>query len=183
MKIIRLGVICGVLVCTLFWSYGCVKKQPVNPEEMNNQPSSVQSEPALAPKPPQMQYLTHTIKWPGESLIRISRWYTGSGNNWRLIADANPSIDDRRMKIGDTILIPEDLLKTHEPMPADYRVPSSSKKKKALKKSPKPVPAPAAPVLPPPAPEKIELFGPIDDEIQPPNIEETGTPLSLETIE
>lgn len=179
MKLIRMAIICGVLVSTLSWSCGCVKKQPVKPEENNL--SSVQPEQVLPPEPPQMQYHAHTIQWPGESLIRISSWYTGSGYNWQLIVNANPSVNHRRMKIGDTILIPEDLLKTHQPMPADYRVPKSSPKKKVPKAPPEPVQE--APVQSPPTPDIIELFGPIDDEIQATHTEETGTSLSLETIE
>ena len=186
MKFIRMAIICGVLVSISLWFCGCVKKQPMKPEETNNLSSSMQAESTLSSESPQTQYLRHTIQWPGESLIRISRWYTGSGNNWRLIAKANPSVDHRRIKIGDTILIPEDLLKTHQPMPVDYRVPKSSKKKKALQSPPQPeavTKAPAPPVDLPPAPEKIELFGPIDDEVQATQTEETGTSLSLETID
>ena len=67
------------------------------------------------------QYFSHIIKWPGENLTRISVWYTGTINNWQRIQEVNLSIDPRRIDIGDTILIPENLLITSEPMPMDFR--------------------------------------------------------------
>ena len=77
------------------------------------------------------QYFSHIIKWPGENLTRISVWYTGTINNWQRIQEVNLSIDPRRIDIGDTILIPENLLITSEPMPMDFRGVVQEKKKPA----------------------------------------------------
>jgi len=59
----------------------------------------------------------HTVRWPGESMSLIARWYTGSSRNWRKLAKANPTIDPNRIKKGHVIVIPTKLLKTREPLP------------------------------------------------------------------
>jgi hypothetical protein len=59
----------------------------------------------------------HTVRWPGESLSLIARWYTGSSKNWRKLAKVNPSINPNRIRKGNVILIPSALLKTKEPLP------------------------------------------------------------------
>jgi hypothetical protein len=71
----------------------------------------------------------HTVRWPGESLSLIAKWYTGSYKNWRTLAKANPRINADHIKIGDKIIIPKKLLKTKKSMPRDF-VPSASAKKK-----------------------------------------------------
>ncbi len=59
----------------------------------------------------------HTVLWPGESMSLIARWYTGSFKNWRKLAKANPAINPNRIKKGDVVVIPPDLLTTREPLP------------------------------------------------------------------
>jgi hypothetical protein len=59
----------------------------------------------------------HTVHWPGESLSLIAKWYTGAHQNWKRLAKANPSIEPRLIKPGDTIRIPSTLLKTRKPLP------------------------------------------------------------------
>jgi hypothetical protein len=59
----------------------------------------------------------HTVRWPGESMSLIARWYTGSSRNWRKLAKANPRIDPNRIKKGNVIVIHTKLLKTREPLP------------------------------------------------------------------
>jgi hypothetical protein len=59
----------------------------------------------------------HTVRWPGESLSLIARWYTGSSKNWRKLAKANPRINPNRIRKGNVILIPSALLKNKEPLP------------------------------------------------------------------
>jgi LysM domain len=105
---------------------------------------------------PASSYHSHTVRWPGENLIRISWWYTGSGKNWQQIADANPTLKPQRIQIGDSVRIPVRLLKTREPMPKNYRLP--------VAKKPKQISTPIA--KPPARDEEIELFGPVDSEAQ-----------------
>lgn len=87
-----------------------------------------QPKPAVpAPKPPaetapaeKINYYVHTVKWSGETVSIIAGWYTGDIENWKPLAQANPNIDPARIFVGNKILIPEDLLKTREPMPKDF---------------------------------------------------------------
>ncbi|MBI5895378.1 MAG: LysM peptidoglycan-binding domain-containing protein [Desulfobacterales bacterium] len=99
---------------------------------------------AKPPPPPEPQYFTHIVRGPGETFMAIARWYTGNGDHWKRIAQANPDIEPRYMRIGTVIRIPEEIMTTRRPMPN----PSPPKAKPA-----KPTPAP---------PPDVELFGPIE---------------------
>lgn len=61
-------------------------------------------------------YFAHTVRQPGESLVEISRWYTGDSNNWQTIARANPDVDPEYLLVGNEIYIPSELLKTRAPL-------------------------------------------------------------------
>lgn len=91
------------------------------------------------------KYLTHTIQYAGETLSGIARWYTGDTRNWRALARANPTIEPKRMQIGDTIRIPEEMVTNRKPMPA---VKTTSRQ--------------TADPPPPPPKEDKTLFGPIE---------------------
>lgn len=178
MNVIRTAVVCWAFVFSIFGSFGCGLMQHVTPKDKPQ--LEAQPEQLLSPVTPKITYYTHIIKWPRENLIRIARWYTGSDKNWLLIAKANPSIEPNRIKIGDSILIPENLMKTHEPMPSSYLPPVVSLKKKEPQKI-KEAPEPATKSHPNTA--EVELFGPIDTETQPSRIEGTDSSQLLETIE
>ncbi|MFP3870320.1 MAG: LysM peptidoglycan-binding domain-containing protein [Syntrophobacteria bacterium] len=62
----------------------------------------------------------HTIRWPGETLSIIAKWYTGDAENWRALAQANPNLDPNFIRVGDRIRIHSGLLKTREPMPHGF---------------------------------------------------------------
>ena len=62
----------------------------------------------------------HTVRWTGESLSLIARWYTGASGNWRELAKANPRINPHRIKKGNVIIIPPALLKTKKPLPQNF---------------------------------------------------------------
>ncbi|MBN8550482.1 MAG: hypothetical protein J0M12_14300 [Deltaproteobacteria bacterium] len=68
----------------------------------------------------------HTVSLSGETLGAISDWYTGSPNNWRLIAKENGSLNPDRLRLGDQIYIPATLVFRREPFPASMI--ASSKK-------------------------------------------------------
>ena len=59
----------------------------------------------------------HRIRYPGETLARIARWYTGSSANWRRIVQSNVGLNPNRLRIGQEIRIPERLLIRHRPLP------------------------------------------------------------------
>lgn len=68
----------------------------------------------------QEKHYAHTVKWPGETLSLISRWYTGSGENWRVLARANPDLVPDRIRIGETIRIPESIMERKSPLPKEF---------------------------------------------------------------
>jgi len=80
---------------------------------------SREREKPLPPKP-KPAYLHHAVRWPGESLSIIAKWYTGSLDNWRALVNANPELDPKRITIGTKIRIPEEILQTRDPMPQDF---------------------------------------------------------------
>lgn len=116
---------------------------------------------------------THKVRWAGETLTRISWWYTGSGENWPAIAEANPTFDPRRMMIGDLIVIPKHLLKTREPMTKEYRTPATVRKElEEIALEPQVS-----------APQAAELFGPIDSTRENTTSENSEEILPLESLE
>jgi hypothetical protein len=108
--------------------------------------------PAKVETPKKKSYFTHTVKFAGETVSIIAGWYTGNIEDWKALAEANPDIDPSKIFVGNKILIPEDLLKTREPMPKEF-VDGFYKPKKG--KAPT-----AKPSSPPAKEEEIELFGP-----------------------
>jgi len=113
----------------------------------------------------------HQVQRQGENLILIATWYTGSGNNWKAIARANPNLEPRRIQIGEHITIPAELLRTRQTMPGDFH----------LAKTPaKPEKTEAAPPLE--TSEPPELFGPVDSASQG-SAQEEETKLILETLD
>ena len=98
-----------------------VKPEPVTvvpetPELVPRAPSEV-----LPPSPkPAPRFYIHRVRWKGETLFIISKWYTGSGNNWKALSKANPKLNPNLMIINEKIFIPEDLMKTRKPMPLSF---------------------------------------------------------------
>ncbi len=72
---------------------------------------------AVQPSRQETQYLEHRVQFQGETLSVIANWYTGSGRNWELVLDANPGVDPRRIRLGDLIRIPRELLSRQDPLP------------------------------------------------------------------
>jgi len=155
---------CMLCVCSCSLLQAITEEQKPIPDNQKAQLASVSG----------TNYFSHIIRWPGENLSRISMWYTGTVNNWQRIQEANSLIDPKQIDIGDTILIPEILLITREPMPMEFR--GNVQKKK------KPVPE----ALPEPSSNsgEIRLFGPIEIETEEVNNNTPGgLSLPLETIE
>jgi len=119
------GKFCGLLLASVlifsFFSSGCVKKPPES-----RGPEDVQ---------PQVTYIYHKVKYPGETLAVIAAWYTGVAKNWQIIQAHNPGMDVRRIRIGDVILIPRDLVVKETPLPAEFV-------QKAARRPPKTEPKP-----------------------------------------
>ena len=62
----------------------------------------------------------HTVRWRGENLYVIAKWYTGDGGNWRILARANPELEPDRIRVGESIRIPEKIMQTQEPLPQNF---------------------------------------------------------------
>ena len=114
--------------------------------------------PPPPPPPPEKEtkspetYLTHTVKYPGETVSIIAAWYLDDKMKWEILAAANPKMNPKVIRIGDKILVPESLLVRRDPMPKEHV------DKFYSKTQPK-----AAPPKGKPKPEgtkKPDLFGP-----------------------
>jgi hypothetical protein len=106
----------ALLALSLLWIVsGCSQASMRSAPPTHDHPVEVQSP---APATPESPYV-HVVRWHGETLSSIAAWYTASYQNWQALARANPEIDTNRIEIGDEIRIPEPLLKTRKPMPAD----------------------------------------------------------------
>jgi hypothetical protein len=79
-------------------------------------PSEVVPTPPMRPP----RFYIHRVRWKGETLFIIAKWYTGSGKNWKALSNANPKINPDLMIINDNIFIPEDLIKNRNPMPLSF---------------------------------------------------------------
>jgi hypothetical protein len=68
----------------------------------------------------QTAFYVHKVKWPGESLSIISKWYTGNIDQWSAIAKANPALDPKRIHVGMKIRVPRKIMTTTKPMPKEF---------------------------------------------------------------
>jgi hypothetical protein len=175
-----------LIVAALGWMANCSQTQTAAREE--SAPPSVQpriSQKVLnsllrqnrqeAQPAAKAKMWAHKVRHRRETLFSIALWYTGSGENWPRLAAANPNIDAKRIHIGDTILIPEDLLKTRRLMPANF--PKHKRKRRKIRK-------PQPPGVHPPAQnEETPLFGPIENDLQPVEPEKNELPVPLETLD
>jgi LysM repeat protein len=120
----------------------------------------------VAKAPPKPAYFYHRVKYSGETLSIIAKWYTGDVENWQALTKANPKLNPNRINVGDKIRIPRKLLNTRRPMTRSFVVASTKKKQQ---KTPSTTPSQAKtakkeesppPESPPKEPEVMELFGP-----------------------
>ena len=72
-------------------------------------------------------YYQHKVRWEGETLSLIAKWYTGSQKNWKVLAKSNSWLEPNDLSVGHRIFIPRKLLKTKKPMPRDFVFASKSK--------------------------------------------------------
>ena len=123
-----------LLVLSFIWILNCCAYQhpplqpapevPPSPVEIKPEtPVAVPDTPAIevpSPAEPEPRFYLHEVRWPEETLSHIAKWYTGTVKNWKAIAKANPELDIKKIDIGDTISIPEDLLTSRKPMPHSF---------------------------------------------------------------
>ena len=145
----------------LFLYTGCATQPIVPPEqpivaapepvETDSRPEISEPAEEVAAPEKQPEFFHHTVSWPGETLTRISAWYTNSSANWDLILEANPGLQPTRMQLGTVINIPVDLVKNTTPMPKSFL--------KTIKKTQNP---PDNPDTSQQKIEEMELFSPDD---------------------
>jgi len=148
----RTGSPCWPILIAFFFLAGCVanagKKGPeAVSKSVATEPSGTRTEgrEALQKQPSD---LVHAVRWKGESLSIIAKWYTGKTANWKPLAEYNAMTHPNRIRIGDTVRIPEALLTTRKSLPRAFVEPSEQPSE--LHDPPEPSPANEAP----------ELFGP-----------------------
>lgn len=90
-----------ILVCGLVGSTGCMHREPA-PAAENERASE--------------QALEHRVALPGETLAVIAKHYTGKAANWKAIADYNRGLKPERLRLGQTILIPRELVSNERPL-------------------------------------------------------------------
>jgi len=101
----------------------------VKPETATVVPESPSE--VVSPSPiPAPRFYVHRVRWKGETLFIIAKWYTGSGKNWKTLSNVNPKLNPNLMIINENIFIPEDLMKSRKPMPLSF--PSSFIRKKSV---------------------------------------------------
>ena len=66
-----------------------------------------------APPPP----FQHVVRYSGETLGLIAKWYTGKSQNWQALRQANPNINPNRINIGDVVSIPNELVTRKDALP------------------------------------------------------------------
>lgn len=131
-----------LLTLSFFWVLNCCSYQhpPLQPAP-EEPPAPVEVKPetavavhessALVPPTaaePEPRFHAHNVRWPGETLSVIAKWYTGTVKNWKALANANPTLNPKKIVVGDTILIPENLLTSRKPMPFSFLKSSGRKK-------------------------------------------------------
>jgi len=144
-----------------------MKTQRTMPADFMNPSASKKSVPSRVEPAPYV----HDVRRSGETLIAISRWYTGSADNWKRLVQANNGLNPQRINVGDKILIPGELMKTQQPMPADFMASKTQEKRAPTTSSPNK----------PTETNRIELFGPIENNDTVENPDAVGLP--LESIE
>jgi hypothetical protein len=80
--------------------------------------------PAAAPakpvSPEGTTYFVHRVQHPGETVSIVAAWYLGDKMRFDVLAAANPEINPKLIKVGMRIRIPENMMKTREPMPKEF---------------------------------------------------------------
>lgn len=89
------------LMLAVFLAIGC-SKRPAGPQK------------------PIVNYINHTVRFEGETLGLIARWYTRSTESWKEILAHNPGLDVYRIRQGQVIRVPDFLVRRDSPMPQEF---------------------------------------------------------------
>jgi iron uptake system EfeUOB component EfeO/EfeM len=120
-----------LVLAVLFWtcSGGCamVKKSPqkAEPSRETKQVTAVM----VASNSNENLPFFHQVRWEGETLSMIAKWYTGDWRNWKALAKVNPWLKPDNMFTGLKVKIPRQLLKNQKDMPREFVLSSASQNK------------------------------------------------------
>ena len=131
MKSYKLAVHAGWLVLAAFiWtlSSGCamLQKSPQKAEQARETKKGTAV--TTSNSNPNLPYF-HQVRWQGETLSMIAKWYTGDWRNWKALAEVNPWVEPNNMFTGLKVKIPRQLLKNQKDMPREFVLSFSSQKK------------------------------------------------------
>ena len=70
----------------------------------------------------------HQVRWEGETLSLIAKWYTGDWRNWKALAKVNPWLEPNNLFTGLKVKIPRQLLMNQKDMPREFVLSSASQK-------------------------------------------------------
>lgn len=73
----------------------------------------------------------HVVRFNGETLGSIARWYTGDAQNWIKIKNANSGLVPERILIGQSITIPAEIVVKRENMTKEFVTQELAQLKKA----------------------------------------------------
>jgi hypothetical protein len=131
MKSYKLAVHAGWLVLAAFiWSLssGCamLQKSPQKAEQARE--TQKVTAVTTSNSNPNLPFF-HQVRWQGETLSMIAKWYTGDWKNWKALAEVNPWLKPDNMFTGLKVKIPRQLLKTQKDMPREFVLSSASQDK------------------------------------------------------
>jgi hypothetical protein len=69
------------------------------------------------------------VRWEGETLSLIAKWYTGDWKNWKALSEVNPWVEPNSLFVGVKIKIPRQLLKNKNRMTREFVLSYASKNK------------------------------------------------------
>lgn len=109
----RLRCVGAVFLITCFTgisiaSFGACAKAPMTSPQQETEPRSPSPQPA---------FLEHEVHHSGETLGKIAAWYTGNARNWKRLVEVNPHLKPNKIRLGQLIRIPSELVVQEKPMP------------------------------------------------------------------
>jgi len=144
--------ITSICLCLVLAQTGCVFK--INNPFVKSPPKKTTKK--LKSKQPishKQIYFIHKVRYEGETLSIIARWYIGNYKSWKSLAHYNPELNPSNIHVGDKVWIPRNKMKTFKRMPKSFLKKYTRQKKEPIIKKHKP-----------PNNKPIELYGPKEHE-------------------
>ena len=109
-----------ICLLLLLLPLGCIPQKKTTPIEKKQQqaaPIPVKKKKIESIK---QAYFIHVVKWDGESLSLISKWYIGNYKDWKLLARHNPELNPSNIHVGDRVWIPKEKMNSLQQMPKTF---------------------------------------------------------------